>query len=402
MARETEAQRIERANEEAALAFFREALAGLKDPRRRQGKRYPLASVVLIALMAMVCGADDAEAIQEWGEANEAWLSGMMALPHGPPTQDVFLAVFGALDPHGFRAVFQSWMSLLRFRLRVAGKHVAVDGKTSRGSADPANHGRAIHTVSAWLSDEGLVLGQIKTADRSNEITAVPELLRLLDLRGATVTLDAMGCQREIAQVIVDGGGDYLLSVKDNQPALHADIVATFAEVADERPRTVDEQPRPTIEIGEHTDKGHGRLEQRRVELCRDLAWMTSANRWPGLAALVKVTRERTVLSTKKTSREVSYYIASHKTLEASDASHFIRRHWSVENELHWVLDMGFREDEARHRARHTAENLTTLRHFALNLLKHAPGRRLGIANTRRRAGWDHDYLLELLTSEEG
>ena len=402
MARVTEAQRIEQANEEAALVFFRESLSLLTDPRRAQGIRYPLVSVVVIALMAMVCGCDDAEAMEVWGEANAEWLDGILDLPHDTPTQDVFLSVFAALDPTAFHSVFLSWTTLLRLRLGVTDKHIAIDGKTSRRSFDTETGKLAIHTVSAWLSDEGLVLGQIKTADKSNEITAIPELLRVIDLRGATVTIDAMGCQTDIAKTIVDGGGNYLLAVKENQPALHKDLVATFVEAANERIRSVDEHARPAVDVFEDTDKGHGRVEKRSVELCRDLSWMMTAGRWPGLACVVKVTRERTILETKKTSTETSFYISSDARLGAADAAHRIRRHWSIENELHWVLDMAFREDEARHRSRHLAENLTTLRHFALNLLKRDPDRKLGVANSRRRAGWDHEYLLRILTSEAG
>lgn len=398
MARVTEAQRIEQANEEAALVFFREALSSLTDPRRAQGTRYPLTSVVVIALMAMVCGADNAEDMEDWGDSNARWLDDILELPHGTPTQDVFLSVFAALDPVAFRSVFLSWMELLRLRLRVMGKHIAVDGKASRRSFDTARDQPAIHTVSAWLSDEGLVLGQIKTADKSNEITAIPELLRVIDLRGATVTIDAMGCQTEIAKTIVGGEGNYLLAVKENQPALHKDLVATFAEVADDRLRSVDDRPRPVVEVFEETDKGHGRVEKRSLELCQDLGWMMTADRWSGLAYVVKVTRERTVLATKQTSTETAYYIGGGTKLDAASAAHRIRRHWSIENELHWVLDTAFREDEARHRARHLAENLTTLRHFALNLLKRDPERRAGVANSRKRSGWDHDYLLRVLS----
>lgn len=380
--------------------FFREALWTLPDPRRAQGVRYPLLSVVMIALMGMVCGADNAEELENWGGANERWLSGFLALPHGTPTQDVFLAVFAAIDPAAFRSVFLSWMELLRLGLRVRGKHIAVDGKTSRRSLDPAHDRLPIHTVSAWLVDEGLVLGQLKTAEKSNEITAIPELLRSLDLRGATITIDAMGCQTEIAKTITDGGGHYLLAVKENQPALYTDLVTTFAEADDPRRRSVDEQPRPAVERYADTDKGHGRLEKRTVELCRDHAWMSTAARWPGLATLIRVTRERTILATDKTSIETAYYISSDAPLPAQAAGHRIRRHWAIENELHWVLDMAFREDEARHRAHYLAENLATLRHFALNLLKRYPDRRLGIAGSRKRAGWDHDFLLGVLTSE--
>lgn len=397
MARITEAQRIETENEQQALIFFERVLGDLPDPRRPQGVRYPLKAVVVIALMGMVCGCDDAEAMESWGRANQGWLSGFLALPHGAPTQDVFLAVFASLDPKNLSAVLRSWAALLAARLVALDKHIAVDGKTSRRSFDSASGQSALHTVSAFLSDAGLVLGASKTFDKSNEITAIPELLRVLDLRRATVTIDAMGCQTEIAKTVVDGEGDYLLAVKDNQPTLRQDVAATFAEADDDRQRTVDEQPRPNVEVFEEADKGHGRVERRTVKLCRDLSWMTTADRWKGLACIVQVTRERTTLATQKTSTESTYYVSSHKTASAAKIARTIRRHWSIENELHWVLDLAFREDEARHRARNTAQNMTTLRHFALNIIKCDKSRKLGVANSRKRAGWDRTYLLALL-----
>lgn len=395
MPRITQAQRIEQDNEMQALAFFEQTLATLPDPRRAQGIRYPLKSVVVIALMAMVCSCDDAEAMEVWGEANEKWLEGFLVLPHGTPTQDVFLSVFAALDPNAFGAVLRSWAALLALRIRARGKHIAIDGKTSRrsfGSETPA-----LHTVSAYLSDAGLVLGECKTDCKSNEITAIPELLRLLDLRGATVTIDAMGCQTQIAQTIVDGDGHYLLAVKENQPTLYQDIATTFTEADDDQMRTVDEQQRPKVEVFEDIDKGHGRVEKRTVKLCRDQSWLTSATRWPALAFVVQVIRERTVLATQKTSTEAAYYIGSDVDASASQVAQKIRRHWSIETELHWVLDMAFREDEARHRAKNTAQNMTTLRHFSLNIVKQDSKRKLGVANSRKRAGFDRNYLLQLL-----
>ena len=397
MPRITQAQAIEQENEQQALLFFEQTLSALPDPRRAQGVRYPLRSVVVIALMAMICGSDDAEAMELWGIANGPWLAGFLELPHGTPSQDVFLSVFAALDPAAFGAVLRSWAVLLAARLRAEGKHIAVDGKTSRRSFDTASERPALHTVSAWLSDVGLVLGECKTSDKSNEITAIPELLRLLDLRTTTVTIDAMGCQTEIAKTIVDGGGQYLLAVKDNQPTLRQDIAATFTEAADARVRTIDEQPRPVVAIFEEVDKGHGRVEKRTVALCSDLAWLGTADRWPGLSYVVQVTRERTVLANEKTSTEIAYYIGSDPRASAASAALAIRRHWSIENALHWVLDIAFREDEARHRARNTAQNLTTLRHFALNVIKRDTKRKVGVSNSRKRAGWDRNYLLGLL-----
>ena len=398
MARMTQAQQIAQEAEAQALEFFRSALATMPDPRRPQGVRYPLETVVVIALMAMVCGCDDAEAMQAWGEANADWLQGFLEMPHGPPSQDVFLAVFGALHPERFSAVFRAWAELLTLRLKALGKHVAVDGKTSRRSFDTSSGKVAVHTVSAFMSEVGLVVGQRKTEAKSNEITAIPELLRLLDLRGATVTIDAMGCQTEIAETIREGEGHYLLAVKDNQPTLLKDIQATFAEAEDPRQRTVDEQPRPSIEVCEQVEKGHGRLETRTLSLCRDLAWVTTEARWRALSFVAKVIRQRTVLATGKASTETSYYIGSSREADAEAVAKAIRRHWSIENQLHWVLDLAFREDEARHRARNTAENMTTLRHFALDIIKSDKKRKLGVANTRKRAGWDRNYLIELLT----
>ena len=402
MARVTQSQGIEQQNEVQALEFFEHLLAGLPDPRRAQGRRYPLRLVVVTALMAMVCGCDDAEAMEAWAAANAGWLASFLPTPHGTATQDVYLSVFAALDPKAFEAVLRSWSVLLAARLTKLGKHIAVDGKTSRRSFDLAKGKAALHTVSAYLSELGLVLGATKTDAKSNEITAIPELLRLLDLRGATVTIDAMGTQTEIAKTIIDGGGDYLLAVKENQPTLYQDLKATFAEAADERVRAVDEPPRMELETLEEVDKGHGRVERRVVKVCRDLTWLTAATRWPGLAFLVQVLRERTVLATGRTSTEEAYYIGSEGSASVAKTAHAIRRHWAIENELHWVLDLAFREDEARHRARNTAQNMTTLRHFALNIVKRDTKRKLGVANSRRRAGWDRSYLLELLKGAAG
>jgi len=399
VARMTKADKLSRDNEEEALGFFEQMLGELPDPRRPQGQRYPLRTVVVTALMAMVCGSDDAEAMQSWGQANAQWLEGMLDMPHGPPTQDVFLAVFGTLDPEAFGSVFRAWAQVLALRLRAEGRHIAVDGKTSRRSFDTASGKGAVHTVSAWMSEAGLVLGQRKTADKSNEITAIPELLRVIDIRGATVTIDAMGCQTEIAKTILEGEGHYLLAVKDNQPTLHADIQTTFAEAADERRRTIDEQPQPAIEVFEEVDKGHGRIEARTLSMCRDLAWMMTSERWQGLDFVAQVVRQRTVLATGRTSTETAYYIGSDPDATAATTASAVRRHWNVENQLHWVLDLAFREDEARHRAKNTAQNMAMLRHFALNIIKQDPNRKLGVANSRKRAGWDRSYLVELLTN---
>ena len=399
MARQTESQKLEQQTQEQALESFKSLLEALPDPRRPQGVRYPLLTVVATALMAIVCGCDDAEAMQSWAQSHRDWLQTFLPMPHGAPSQDVYLAVLGALNPTPFEQVLRSWAALLALRLKSQGRHIALDGKTSRGSLDTSNGHKAIHTVSAWLCDLGLVLAQTKTEEKSNEIKAMPDLLKVLDLSGATITIDAMGCQVEIAKAIRQQDGHYLLAVKDNQPSLHQELMETFKEVDDDRQRTLDEEPRPMVEQWEESDKGHGRVEVRRVRICRSLAWVLSAQRWKELALLIEVRRERTVLSTGQTSVETHYYIGSDPKASAQKVGQHIRAHWSIENGLHWVLDMAFHEDRARHRAKNAAQNMTILRHFALNLFKQDKGRKLGIANSRKRAGWDHDYLIHLLTA---
>jgi len=398
MARATEAQKIQQANLEAAMSRFSSSLRSLKDPRRKQGLRYPLETVIVSALMAMVAGCDDAEAMEAWSEVNEAWLGTFLPMPHGAPSQDVYLYVFSALEPAEFNKVLTEWVTLLRSKLERAGDHVAIDGKTSRRSGDRASGKLAIHTVSAWLSGAGVVLGQVKTADKSNEIKAIPELLRTLDLTGVTVTIDAMGCQRKIATCIKERGGEYLLSVKANQPALLSQVKETFMEASDDRTRALDEEPRPIVLEAEDTDKGHGRVEVRRVRVTACLAWVESRKLWKGLTHLVEINRERTVIKTGVTSVETAFFIASGPVKSAAEASRFLRQHWSIENSLHWILDMAFGEDQARHRAGNAATNMTTLRHLALSIINQDPDRKLGVANSRRRAGFDRRYLLKLLS----
>jgi len=400
MARLTQAQVIEAENEEQALEFFKRTLTMLPDPRRRQGKRYPFESVIVIALMSSICGADDAQAMENWGTVHKDWLGEFLELPYGTPTQDVFLAVLGNLNPKAFQAVFRDWANLLSMRIKELPKlerQIVVDGKTNRRSVDKANGKSAIHTLNAWAVDTGIVVGQMTVESKTNEITATPELLRLLDIRGTTITMDALGCQSEIAMTIVEGGAHYLLSVKQNQPGLYHDIETAFNFVDSSVERPLMDLPAPLVERSVEVDKGHGRVEVRSVELCRDLSWISEPERWLELDFMVRVQRERTNTSTGKITTETAYYIGSNEDATAESAGLQIRRHWSIENEMHWVLDMAFREDEARHRARNTGKNMTTIRQFALNVIKGDKNRKVGVANSRKLAGWDHNYLLNLL-----
>lgn len=398
VARKTQAVQWREARKQEALAHFERALVGLPDPRRLQGQRYPLRTVMVTALMAMVCGADDAQAMQTWSEANEDWLMEFLEVPHGVPTQDVYLAVFAAVEPEAFQTLFRAWTELLVVRLDDDGRQLALDGKTSRRSFDSGSGRKALHTVSAWLVEQGLVLGQISTEQKSNEITALPKLLGLLDLRGATVTIDAAGCQTKIADTIVKQDGEYLLAVKDNQPTLRSDVASSFADAMDDRPRPLD-QPAPlAVEHCQKTSKGHGRIEVRDTYLCRDLSWMTTADNWCGLSYVAMAVSTRTDTATEETTTERRYFIGSEATASVEATARRIRNHWNIENGLHWVLDMAFDEDRARHRAGNAAANLATLRHLALNLLNNEPTAKLGVANKRKRAGWDRGYLLQVLT----
>lgn len=353
--------------------------------------------MLFIALVAMVSGADDAEAMEEFGESNEAWFRQFMGLPHGIPSQDTFLRVFALLDPGVVQTLFRDWVNGLRTVWE--GGHVALDGKTLRGSFDHASGGKAIHMVSAWLADEGLVLGQVKVDDKANEIVAIPELLRLLDIRGVTVTIDAMGCQRTIAAQIVEQGGHYVLSVKDNHPTLHEHIAGFFAD-AERTQRPIDD-PAPSVETYQEVDAGHGRVETRRCWFSRDLSWLDQRGDWAGLDGIARIERERHDKRTGKTTTERAYFIVANPKATARSVARVVREHWGIENGLHWVLDMTFDEDQCRVRAGHAAQNLAVLRHLVMNLMRTAPGKKRSMVKRRQRCGWDRSFMLSVLAGRE-
>jgi predicted transposase YbfD/YdcC len=367
-------------------------LAGIGDPRDRRGRLHEFVDILFIALSAMLAGADDAEAIEDFGDAHEEWLRQFLELPNGIPTQDTYLRVFAAIDPKAMQSVFREWVTRQRATSEVG--HIAIDGKTLRRSFNAATGGKAIHMVSAWLADEGLVLGQLKTGEKSNEITAIPELLRLLDVRGATVTIDAMGCQRAIAEQIVDSGAHYALAVKDNQPTL-CDNIRGFFQDAQRLQRPVDD-PAPVLETMREADGGHGRVEERTCWLSRDLSWVENRPDWKGLAAIALVRSERHELATQKSSTEERVFILSDPNATAAAFLRTVRNHWGVENKLHWVLDMTFGEDANRTRIGNAAANLAVLRHVTLNLLRGVPDKR-SVRKRRQRCGWDLNYLSAVL-----
>jgi len=358
----------------------------MTDPRVERTKLHSLHDILVIAICAVICGADAWTEVESFGNAKKDWFSGFLDLRNGIPSHDTFGRVFAALDPKQFSECFASWLADVARNL--TGQVVAIDGKTLRRSYDKASSKQAIHMVSAWAAETRLVLGQLKTEEKSNEITAIPELLKMLALRGCIVTIDAMGCQREIVGDIVDQGADYVICLKGNQETLHGDVKRFFDWAIEE---DFKEFPH---DFAESIDKGHGRVETRRCWCTSDTSWFQDLPKWKGLSSFAMVEGERTVGT--ETSVERRYFISS---LDGKDAQAFacvVRSHWGVENELHWTLDVSFREDECRVRQGNAAENFSTLRRIALNLLKRSSFK-AGIKGKRLRAGWDEDYLLKVL-----
>lgn len=361
-------------------------LAQLPDPRVRRTRRHALVDILVITVCAVICGADDWVAIARFGRAKRRWFRQFLALPHGIPSHDTFGRVFAALDPQAFHAAFLAWVQSVATLL--PGDVIAIDGKTLRRTFDTASQKAAIHMVSAWATAQGLCLGQVKTDAHSNEITAIPKLLDVLALAGRIVSLDAIGCQPAIAKRIRDRGGDYVFSLKANQARLYTDVAALFTEA---EAHGFAGLPHTTAET---VDGDHGRIEHRQAWAIGDLVYLTSRRRWPGLRSVLRVDATRTVGA--RTTRETRYFISSLPP-DAAHLARIVRGHWRIENELHWVLDVAMHQDHTRIRTGHAPENLATLHHIALNLLKQERTEKLGIKNKRLAAGWDHDYLLRVI-----
>jgi predicted transposase YbfD/YdcC len=366
--------------------------AVVHDPRRQHPTTlHSLEAILTITLLATMCGAQNWVEIEQWGQAHHQWLAEFLDLTHGIPSHDTFGRVFALLDPTKLQQAFMAWMSALA---KLAEEVIALDGKTIRRSLDRADGTGAIHGVSAWASLNELVLAQFKVDDKSNEITALPELLAMLNLHGSVVTIDAMGCQVEIARQVVDQGGDYVLSLKENQPGLHRDCAELFEWLRG--PHPIDEEV--VLGCDAQVDGGHGRIETRKVWSTEALAGVEACERWPGLTTLVMVESTRELLD--HTSMERRYYISSLPGTTDNDAkrlSRVIRTHGELENRVHWVLDVAMGEDTNRTRAGESAQNLAVIRKLALNLLRRETTVPVGIAAKQKRAGWDHNYLLRIL-----
>lgn len=363
------------------MGGFRACFAELADPRSGNAQRHELDEIMMIALVATLCGAASCVDMALFGRSKEPLLRRFLRLPGGVPSHDTFSRIFRLLEPTAFEACFARYLSALAAQVEGV---IAVDGKTARRSFDRQNQRPPLHLISAWACEQRLVLGQRRVADGANEIVALPELLALLTLEGGTVTADAMPCQKDTARAIVAQGGDSVLALKANQPALHDDVRLLL-----------DDPQAPPDDAAVTVDGDHGRIETRRAAVVHDVAWLADSHGFPGLAAIGKVSATRE--QDGRTSSATRYDLLS-RPLPAARFLAVARAHWQIENRLHWVLDVIFDEDLARARKDHAAENLARLRRFALNVLHTHPDPG-SIRGKIKRAGWDDSFLLNLLAT---
>jgi predicted transposase YbfD/YdcC len=379
------------ANANVRLRSIVKHFESLPDPRHQRNRRHLLTDVITLAVCGVIVGCDGPTAVEQWAKAKKDWLKKLLALPNGIPSRDCIRRILSALKPEAFQNCFQSWIVSLVNEDEDTRPTIAIDGKSMRRSHDRSRGLGPLHLVSAWLSEQGLSLGQVATEEKSNEITAIPELIDRIDVKGAIVTIDAMGCQKEIAKKIIDAKGDYVLAVKDNQPKLHDAIKDLFSDEHQDELLKMQHRQHQTSE------KGHGRVDDRCYVLAkipRDASWK---NAWPGATAVGMAVRT-TKRSDGTTGGDVRYFISS-CYLSGERFAQAVRGHWGIENSLHWVLDVTFDEDQNRTRDRRMADNLSWLRRFAISLLKRHPSKN-SIVGKSRVAGWNNEFLMEVLMAQ--
>jgi predicted transposase YbfD/YdcC len=367
-----------------------ECFAAVPDPRVNRTREHKLIDILVIGICSMLTVGEDFTDMEFIGRTRRDWFKSFLELPNDIPSHDTFNRVFAALDPHCFLDCFVRWVGGACAALK--GTVVAIDGKTLRRAADEGNP--LPHIVSAWAVEAGLTLGQVKVDDKSNEITAIPELLAALALKGCIVTIDAMGCQKEIAAAIVDKGADYVLTLKGNQGVAHGEIKEYFDDAIPPGTRKAVVKAGAIFDFRETLDKGHGRIELRRYWQSVDIGWFQDLKRWKGLTSIGMVESRRTVKGKRAVERR--YYLSS-LPLNAAKFAQAVRQHWSIENPLHWSLDVTFREDQSRARTKYAAQNLATLRRLALNLIRNDKTMNVSVKKKRALAAFDPDYLKRLL-----
>ena len=366
------------------MTSIMEHFGNLPDPRLDRKKLHKLQDIIFITIGAVICGCDTWEDIAEWAEIREDWLSTLLELPNGIPSHDTINRVFSLIDPQAFQQCFVDWVKSVS--TITEGQIISIDGKRLRNSGENGSKS-IIHMVSAWSNANNMVLAQQKVGDKSNEITAIPALLEMLDLHGCLVTIDAMGCQKTIAKAITDKGANYILAVKDNQGRLLDDIKEAFSSQQPDQQHS-------------QINTGHGRIEKRTCSIITDTEWICDEKQWRNLHTLIRIESERTLKATGAMEKQVRYYISS-RVADAQTFNNAIREHWGIENKLHWVLDVAFGEDKSSKRAGHAAENFSFIAKIALNLLKqhndYRGVKRVSIKTRRLKSSWSKDYLIDVL-----